>query len=132
MRTRTKAKIAAKTAQAMVEHPTLRKAAVTAGPPVVKVRFGIARRRARRRALERAARLQEVARSAGEAITTYGPPAAEALGLTEAPKPKRGPSVAFGAVLGASVVYFLEPQQGTARRARVAGLVAGARSSQPN
>jgi hypothetical protein len=131
MRTRTKARLAGKTAKAMVEHPTLRKAAMTAGPPVVKVRFGIARRRARRRALERAAQVQNAARVAQDTLAAYGPQAAEALGLTERPKPRRAPSIAFGAVLGASAVYFLEPGQGAARRTKLVALL-DSRQPQPS
>jgi hypothetical protein len=125
MMTQTKAKIGAKTAKAMVEHPTLRKAAATVAPPAAKAGFRLGRRRTRRRALAQAERLQDIARTAGETLATYGPPAAEALGLTEPPRKARtAPAVAIGAVLGAGAVYFLEPNLGAARRARVQRLIA--------
>jgi hypothetical protein len=127
MQTKTKAKIGAKTAKVMAEHPTLRKAGVAVAPPAVKVGFRIGRRRARRRAHEHAERLQEFARTAGDTLATYGPTAAEALGLTEPPKqePKTVPALAVGAVLGAGAMYLLEPNQGAARRARLQRLVGG-------
>lgn len=126
MKTQTKAKIGAKTAKAMVEHPALRKAAATVAPHAPKTGFRLHRRRARGRALVQAERLQGMARTAGETLATYGPPAAEALGLTEPPKKaKTGPAVAVGAVLGAGAVYFLEPNAGAARRARIQRLIGG-------
>lgn len=126
MNTKTKVKLASGTARTMAEHPGIRRAASTVAPPVAKAGFRIGRRRARRRALAQAERLQEMARSAGETLATYGPPAAEALGLTEPPKKSRvAPAMAFGAVLGGAVVLFLEPQGGSARRAKVQQMVAG-------
>lgn len=127
MQTKTKAKIGAKTAKAMAEHPTLRKAGVAVVPPAAKAGFRIGRRQARRRAHEHAERLQGIARTAGGTLATYAPTAAEALGLTEPPKPKSktGPALGVGAVLGAGAMYFLEPRLGPARRARVQRLIAG-------
>jgi hypothetical protein len=120
MRTRTKAKIGGTSAKALVESPALRKASAMVAPPAAKAGLRIGRRRARKRALVQAERLQEVARSAGDALTTYGPQAAEALGLIEPPKPRRTPVFAAGAVLGAAVALLLEPKGGAARRARLA------------
>ncbi len=131
-KTKTKAILATGTAKAMAEHPTLRKAGAMVAPPAAKAGFRIGRRRARRRALAHAERLQEMARTAGETLATYGPPAAEALGLTEPPKKSKvGPAMAFGAALGGAVVLLLEPQGGSARRARVQRLIAGRGAPQP-
>jgi hypothetical protein len=124
VRTRTKAKIAAQAAQAVVESPALRRAVTTAAPPAAKDKLGRFRRRARRRGASRAAQLQSAARTAQGALQTYGPPAAEALGLIEQPKPHRRRAALAGALAGASTVYFLKPGLGARRRARVA-LLAG-------
>jgi hypothetical protein len=130
MRTRTKAKIGGTTAKALADHPVLRKATTTVVAPSAKAGLRLGRRRARKRALAQAERLGEVARTAGDALTTYGPQAAEALGLIEPPKPpRRGPGFAAGALAGGALVLFLEPSGGSARRARVAALVARLRGS---
>ena len=91
----------------------LSKVTLKAGSPLVK-------RRVRRRAEQ----LGDAARVIGETLVTYGPPAAYELGLAEPPKPKRtAPRVAAGIVIGASAVYFLEPEHGREHREKVAQLV---------
>lgn len=153
MRTRTKVKIGGRSAKALVEHPALRRATVAVTPPVAKAGLRIGGRRARKRALAQAERLQEVARTAGDALTTYGPraaealttygpqvaealtsygpQAAEALGLIEHPKRRRAPVFLAGALFGGAVALLLEPKGGSARRARVAALASSAGSSTP-
>lgn len=149
MRTRTKVKIGGTSAKALVEHPTLRRATFAVTPPVARAGLRIGRRRARRRALDQAERLQELARSVGEALTTYGPQAAEAartasealttygpqaaeaLGLIERPKPRRAPVFIAGALFGGAVALLLEPKGGSERRARVASLASSASGSAP-
>jgi hypothetical protein len=69
-------------------------------------------------------RIGEAMRSAGETLVTYGPQAAQNLGLVEVPKPKRtAPRVAAGVVIGAGAMYFLEPEHGKEHREKVAHLV---------
>jgi hypothetical protein len=58
-------------------------------------------------------RIGAAARTAGSIVVIYGPMAAEALGLVEAPKPKRrAPAFAAGAVTGGVASYVLLRQRG--------------------
>ncbi len=114
-----------KAAKAVTENPPLRRAAATAAPPAAKLALKRRRRRARRRSREQAERISDAARTASSALANYGPAAAEALGLTEPPKPKRtGPRVGFGMLIGAGAMYLLEPEKGSARRQKVKGMIA--------
>lgn len=122
--TTTKSKAAAKTAKAIAKRPRQLTNGVQVALPAaklgVKVRAPLVKRRARRRA----DRLGKAARRVGEVVVEYGPTAAYELGLVQAPKEKRtAPRVAAGVVIGASAVYFLEPEQGPERRRKVAQLV---------
>jgi hypothetical protein len=119
MTRRKKARLAAKTGKVMVEHPTVRHAATTVAVPIAKRRFKVRARRANRQ-LER---YGDAARSAGTTLATYGPPAAQALGLYEPPTAKKtAPRVLVGVAIGATAMFFLDPAGGSARRAKVAGL----------
>jgi hypothetical protein len=81
---------------------------------------------AKRRARKRIERLGEATMNLGQLLVTYGPQAAANLGLVEQPKPKRtAPRLAAGAVLGASAVYFLEPEHGKEHREKVLQKVSG-------
>jgi hypothetical protein len=80
--TSTKARLGAKGTVAVAKHPTIRRIALKAGVPSAKV---LARRQARNR-LEL---VGAAAMKAGSMVVVYGPIAADALGLAEAPKPKR-------------------------------------------
>jgi hypothetical protein len=118
MTRRRKVKLAAKTGKVMVDHPTVRHAATTVAVPIAKRRV---RRRARR-ANDQLERYGDVARSAGNTLATYGPPAAQALGLYEPPKVKKtAPRVLVGVVIGAAAAFFLDPANGSARRAKLPG-----------
>jgi hypothetical protein len=58
-------------------------------------------------------RIGPAARTAGTIVAIYGPIAAEALGLVEAPRPKRrAPAFAAGAVTGGVASYVLLRQRG--------------------
>ena len=120
--TKTKRKLGLKAFRTMARHPkATRKAVQVAGPPVYKAAKPIAKRRMRRK-VQRAG---DTARVIGETLATHGPEAARELGLVERPKEKRtAPRVVAGVVIGASAVYFLEPEHGKKRRERVASLVA--------
>jgi hypothetical protein len=62
---------------------------------------------------DRMERIGPAARTAGSIIVIYGPMAAEALGLVEAPKQKpRAPAFAAGAVTGGLASYVLLRQRG--------------------
>ncbi|HZU40977.1 MAG TPA: hypothetical protein VE992_07985 [Solirubrobacteraceae bacterium] len=98
----------------------LAKLGVKAGPPITKLGVKATAPLAKRRARRRIERLGEAARELGETLVTYGPQAAQELGLVETPKPKRtAPRVAAGAVLGAGAMYFLEPGHGKEHREKV-------------
>jgi hypothetical protein len=117
---RTKAKLAARAIKEMIEHPTMRRAATTVATPVVKRKVRAKSRRVR----QRRADLGEAARSAGTTLAKHGPAAAETLGLYQPPKEKKaGPRVLVGIVIGATVMYLLEPDKGAARRGRLLALV---------
>ena len=67
----------------------------------------------KRRTRRKAERLGDLL---GTTLATYGPQAAQQLGLAEPPKKKRtAPRVALGIVIGATAVYFFEPERGAAR-----------------
>jgi hypothetical protein len=126
-----KAKAGTKAAKSAVKNPGLTKAgAKTASPiakfsakatkPVAKLAKPVAKRRARNRIES----ISDALRSAADELVTYGPQAAQELGLVEPPKPKRtAPRVMAGVVIGASAMYFLEPEHGKEHREKVAELV---------
>jgi hypothetical protein len=96
------------------------KAALPVGRVGLKATKPLLKRRARRRADQ----LEKAAHTVGEALAVYGPRAAFELGLAQPPKPKRtAPRVAAGVVIGASAVYFLEPEHGREHCEKVAQLV---------
>jgi hypothetical protein len=92
--------------------------------PAGKLGFKVTKPLLKRRARKRVEQVGEVVRTAGEVLAVYGPQAAYELGLAEPPKPKRtAPRVAAGVIIGASAVYFLEPEHGREHRKKVAQLV---------
>jgi hypothetical protein len=103
---KTKARLGVRATAAVARHPTLRRATVRAGVPAAKV---VVKRQVR----DKMERIGPAARTAGSIVAVYGPMAAEALGLVEAPKPKRrGPAFAAGAVTGGVASYVLLRQRG--------------------
>lgn len=133
--TTSKAKVGAKAAKVAVKNPSLvRRGGQAAAPvgkfglkaskPVGKLGFKAAKPVLKRRVRGRAERVAETARTAAEMLVIYGPPAAYELGLAEPPKPKRSaPRVAVGIFIGASAMYFLEPEHGREHREKVTQLV---------
>jgi hypothetical protein len=129
--TRSKARLGARAAKGLARNEGIRDLAVGSVPAITGVRFGWRKRRAKKRGREQVERLTEAARtagdaarSAGETLQNYAPQVAQQLGLAEPPKQKRtAPRVAAGVVIGASAVYFLEPQGGAERRRQVQRLV---------
>ena len=134
----TKAKAGVNAAKAAVKNPSLLRSVAKASSPFARLglRAGkpVAKRRARQQAErigetartvgETARTIGETARTVGETLATYGVPAAYELGLIEPPKQKRtAPWVAAGVVIGASAVYFLEPEHGREHREKLAQLV---------
>jgi len=103
---KTKARLGVKATVAVARHPALRRATMRAGVPTAKV---VVRRQMR----DQMERIGPAARTAGAIVAIYGPMAAEALGLVEAPKPKRrAPAFAAGVVTGSAASYVLRRQRG--------------------
>jgi hypothetical protein len=103
---KTKARVGVKATAAVAHHPALRRATTRVGAPTVKV---VAKRQVR----SQMGQIGAAARTAGSIIVIYGPIAAEALGLVEAPKPKRrAPAFAAGAVTGGVASFVLLRQRG--------------------
>jgi len=101
-----KVRLGARGTAAMARHPTLRRAMTRVGVPAAKV---VVKRSMR----DRLELLGSAAKTAGSTVVIYGPIAAEALGLVEAPKPtRRAPAFAAGAVTGAVASYVLIRQRG--------------------
>ena len=99
--TKTKARLGVRTTAAVARHPALRRATMRVGAPTAKV---VVKRQVR----DQMERIGAGARTAGSIIAIYGPTAAEALGLVEAPKPKRrAPAFAAGALTGVAASYVL-------------------------
>jgi hypothetical protein len=104
--TTTKGKVGVKAVKGLAIRPELAKLTFRASKPLLK-----------RRARQRAEQLADAARTLATVLAIYGPLVGQELGLVEAPKPRRRAlSVATGVVIGASAVYFLEPQHGRERR----------------
>ena len=103
---KTKARLGVRATVAVARNPALRRATMRVGVPAAKV---VVKRQMR----ERTGRIGAAARTAGSIVVIYGPMAAEALGLVEAPKPKRrAPAFAAGAVTGGVASYVLLRQRG--------------------
>ena len=78
----------------------------------------------KRRVRKRAEGIGDAARAVGEAALLYGQQAAWELGLAQPPKPKRtAPRLAAGMIVGATAVYFLEPDHGKEHRDKLAAFV---------
>jgi hypothetical protein len=102
--TKTKAKLGAKTAKSAAKNPRVVRAAM----PVAKLAFRVGKPVAKRKVRRRAQRLGTTARTAGEWVVVFGPIAAEALGLVEAPKRRHtGWRVVVGVLMGAGAMYYL-------------------------
>ena len=103
---KTKARLGVRAMAAVARRPALRRATMRVGVPTAKV---VVKRGMR----DRMERIGPAARTAGSIIVIYGPMAAEALGLVEAPKPKRrAPAFAAGAMTGGVASYVLLRQRG--------------------
>ena len=102
---KTKARLGVRATAAVARHPPLRRATMRAGVPTAKV---VVKRQVR----DQMERIGSAARTAGSIVAIYGPVAAEALGLVEAPKPRRrAPAFAAGAVTGGVASYVLLRQR---------------------
>jgi hypothetical protein len=127
----TKGKAGARMAKVIARSPgALAKGARFAWPvakaavPVRKAGLKASKPLRKRRARRRVEKVNDLARQAAEVLTVYAPRTAYELGLAEPPKSKRtAPRVAAGVVIGASAVYFLEPEHGREHREKVAQLV---------
>jgi hypothetical protein len=97
MKTKTKAKLGAKTAKTVAKRPWLGKMAFRVGKPV-----------AQHKVRRRVERIGATAKAAGEWVVVVGPVAAQALGLVQPPKRTHtARRVALGVVIGATAMYYL-------------------------
>ena len=102
---KTKARLGVKATVAAARHPALRRATMRAGVPTAKV---VVKRKMR----DKMERISPAARTAGSIVAVYGPMAAEALGIVEAPKPKRrAPAFAAGVLTGIGASYVILRRQ---------------------
>jgi hypothetical protein len=124
-----KAAVGMKAASAAVRNPgavlTAGRASAQAFRPAAKIGWAVGAPMARRRAGRRAGRISDAVRSTAEELITYGPSAAEELGLVKPRSRSRhtAPALAAGVAIGAGAVYFLEPEHGREHREKVAALV---------
>jgi hypothetical protein len=110
-----KARLGLRAALMMARHPTLRRATTRVAAPTAKV---IVTRQLR----DQMERIGDAATSAASIVVICGPIAAEALGLVDAPKPKRrGPRVAAAAVAVVGVSYVVLRRRGTGPSGLVGG-----------
>jgi hypothetical protein len=120
----TKGKAGVKALEMAARKPGLLRLGAQAATPTGKFGLKAGKPLLKRRVRRRAARLGETARTLGETLVTCGPQVAYEVGLAEPPKSKRtAPRVAAGALLGASAMYFLEPEHGREHREKLAELV---------
>jgi hypothetical protein len=97
MKTKTKAKLGAKTAKTTAKNPRIAKMAFRVGKPVAK-----------RKLRGHVKGVGTTARTAREYVVVYGTIAAQALGFVEPPKPKHTTRrVVLGVVIGATAMYYL-------------------------
>jgi hypothetical protein len=116
--TSTKAKAGTKAAKTAVKNPGLVKVTGKSAKPVAKLGLKGGKPVAKRRVKNRFETIGGALRSAADELVTYGPSAAQELGLVETPKPKRtAPRVLAGVVIGAGAMYAVE------HREKVANLV---------
>jgi hypothetical protein len=108
VKTKTKAKLGAKTAKTVAKNP---RAVRAVGRVAFKVGKPVAKRKVRRhakRVSRRTERIGATARTAAEWVVVFGPIAAQAAGLVQPPKRRHtGMRVVAGVVLGATAMYFL-------------------------
>jgi len=109
---KTTARLGAGGAIALARHPTLRRATARVGAPTAKVGWRVGKVVAKRKVRGQLERVGEAGRTASAVWVEYGPLLAQALGLVEAPKPRRrAPVFAAGAVTGAAASYLLLRQR---------------------
>lgn len=110
--TPTKAKAGAKAVKGAAKNPGVLKVGAKSTSPVAKIGLKTGAPVAKRQARKRFESFGETARTVAEDLVTYGPSAAQELGLVDAPKPKRtAPRVAVGVVIGAGAVLLVEHRE---------------------
>jgi hypothetical protein len=118
--TKTKAKVGAKAAKGIIQEPLLRNAVSEIAPPVAKLGVKVGKKRMSRKTRKQLEQIGETVGTVASIAQEYGPRAAEVaqqLGLVEAPKRKSTtPRVVAGVVIGAALMYLLEPGVGGQHR----------------
>lgn len=112
-----KVALGVKAAQGVSKRPGVVRLGLKTGKP-------IARRKVRKR-IGQIERFGETAGEVGETVLLCSALIAEGLGLVERPKPRpAAPLFASGLVIGASAVYFFEPEYGRKHRDKLLELAA--------
>lgn len=121
---KTKGTIAIKAAKSAAKRPRLLLATTKVAAPSGKAALKVSKPLLKRRARKRLEGIESASHKLGHVLAVEVPRAAYDLGLAESPKPKRtAPRVAAGVVIGASAMYFLEPEHGKEHREQIAQLV---------
>jgi hypothetical protein len=120
--TSTKSKAGAKAAKAIATRPRLLIVGAKASAPAAKLGLKASKPYANHLARRGADQIVEASRALGEAMAVHATRAVYELGLAKPPK-RTAPRVAAGMVIGATAVYFLEPESGRKHRKKVAKLV---------
>jgi hypothetical protein len=104
----TKARTHGRASLATLRHPAHRHARLLANSPAANLGWRISEFVVRRKARRRIERFRETRKTAASFAVIYGPMAAEVLGLTQAPRPKRqAATFTAGVVIGASAMYVV-------------------------
>jgi hypothetical protein len=117
-------------ARGIVMDSAVRTAAMDAVQPMAKLSFSLGKRRARRRTRKQLQQLEERISSVASLMAAYGPLIAEQLATIQRPRHEEKkkatvPALATGVVLGAGVMYLVEPGAGAGHRRQVQRLVTG-------
>ncbi len=118
--TKTKAKVGAKAAKGIIQEPILRGAVSEIAPPMAKLGMTVGKKRINRKTRKQLEHLSETVGT----VASQASDLAQQLGLVEPPKQKSTtPRVVAGAVIGAALMYLLEPGVGGQHRKQLAKLV---------
>jgi hypothetical protein len=133
MSTKTKARVGAKAAKGIIQEPLLRSAVTEIAPPVAKLGVKAGKKRMSRKTRKQLEQLGDTVGTVASLAQNYVPQAAEVaqqLGLVEPPKRRSTtPRVVAGVVIGAALMYLLEPGAGSRHRQQLAKLMGGNHAS---
>jgi hypothetical protein len=123
--TRRRPGIASTAASGVLLDPKIRRTALEAAPPLVRLSWMIGRRVARRRARQRWEQVMPALERTATLLTTVAPQLLVELGLVEPPR-RRRPIIlkaSAAALAGAAAFYLLEPTHGAEHRRQLQRLI---------